>query len=87
MGSGQKLWKRAKKVIGSSLDASLLIKLDKKKLELVKNIDLAELTITSSVKVETTEKDNIVVDTKKAEGTKCPVCWKISIAPCERHSL
>ena len=28
----------------------------------------------------------IVVNTKKASGTKCPVCWKIDTKPCRRHS-
>ena len=26
-----------------------------------------------------------VDDLKKAKGNKCPVCWKISEKPCERH--
>ena len=25
------------------------------------------------------------VKTNRAEGKKCPVCWKINIQPCERH--
>ena len=29
---------------------------------------------------------NIIVETTKAKGNKCPVCWKISIDPCKRHS-
>jgi len=77
--------KRAKKIIGSSLDASLLLRLNKKKLELVKNIDFAELCITSSAKIEETDQDDIIVETQKAEGNKCPTCWKISKDPCERH--
>ena len=32
------------------------------------------------------KEDEIIVETKKAEGTKCPVCWKISKSGCERHS-
>jgi len=27
------------------------------------------------------------VETIKATGEKCPVCWKISRTPCERHKL
>ena len=27
----------------------------------------------------------IVVKTTKAEGQKCPVCWKINVKLCERH--
>ena len=26
------------------------------------------------------------VNTMKAKGFKCPVCWKISEEPCPRHS-
>jgi isoleucyl-tRNA synthetase len=77
--------KRADKLIGSSLEASLKIRLNKKNLEIVKNIDLSELCITSEVQIETSNEEEIKVETKKAEGTKCPVCWKISSATCERH--
>ena len=78
--------KRGNKEIGSSLEASLIIKLNKKYLDIVKDIDLSELCITSSVIIEETKEDEIIVETKKAEGTKCPVCWKISKSGCERHS-
>ena len=78
--------KRATKVIGSSLEASLKIKLDKKKMDLIKNIDLAELCIISSIDIEESKDSSIEVETKKALGNKCPVCWKISQKPCVRHS-
>ncbi len=78
--------KRATKVIGSSLEASLKIKLDKKKMDLIKNIDLAELCIISSIDIEESKDNSIEVETKKALGNKCPVCWKISQKPCVRHS-
>ena len=55
-------------------------------MKLVKNIDLAELCITSSVNLKETEKDQIIVETKKADGKKCSVCWKVSEKPCERHA-
>ncbi len=76
--------KRASKVIGSSLEAALLIKLNEANKKIIKEIDLAELCITSSVKIESSS-DEIVVKTTKAEGKKCPICWKISTSPCERH--
>ena len=79
--------KRAAKEIGSSLEASLIIKLNKKNLELVKGTDIAELCITSSVDVEESKDNNIKVETKKAKGNKCPVCWKISQKPCARHHV
>ena len=79
--------KRASKVIGSSLEASLKIKLSKKNLEIIEGIDLAELCITSSISVLESNSDDIDVETQKAEGNKCPVCWKISKEPCSRHGV
>jgi isoleucyl-tRNA synthetase len=78
--------KRAKKEIGSSLEASLLVKLNQNNQKIVKGIDLSELCITSSVKIENIETEEILVETEKAEGDKCPICWKISRLPCERHN-
>ena len=77
--------KRSVKIIGSSLEAILKIKLDKEKFEIVKDIDLSELCITSSAHVEKTEQNQVLVETEKAKGDKCSVCWKISLQPCERH--
>jgi len=77
--------KRGTKEIGSSLEASLTIKLGEKDLKIIENIDLSELCITSGVIIQKNEKENIEVKTKKAEGDKCPVCWKISKNPCTRH--
>ena len=79
--------KRGNKEIGSSLEAELLIKINSKLRKVVEGIDLSELCITSSVKIEESNSDEIVVNTKKAEGEKCPVCWKISQEPCKRHSI
>ena len=78
--------KRSAKIIGSSLEALLKIKLNKDNFEIAKNIDLSELCITSSAQVEKTEQNEIFVETEKAKGNKCSVCWKISLKPCERHS-
>jgi isoleucyl-tRNA synthetase len=77
--------KRSSKEIGSSLEAALTVKLDEQSLKLIKDIDLSELCITSSVNIKKETFDEISVDTKKAEGNKCPVCWKISKSPCSRH--
>jgi len=78
--------KRASKIIGSSLEAALSIKLSEDNQKIISDIDLAELCITSSVKIETSKSDEIIVETTKAEGKKCPICWKISTSPCDRHS-
>ena len=77
--------KRVTKEIGSSLEASLLISINSEYLDYIENIDLAELCITSKVKIIKTKNKETKVETKKAEGEKCPVCWKISKNPCERH--
>jgi isoleucyl-tRNA synthetase len=77
--------KRSAKIIGSSLEVLLKIKLNKENFEMVKDIDLSELCITSSAQVEQNEQNEITVETEKAKGNKCTVCWKISPRPCERH--
>ena len=77
--------KRAEKEIGSSLEASIQVKVDKQNLEIMKGIDLAELCITSSAEIIENNSDKVEVITNKAEGTKCPICWKISASQCERH--
>ncbi|WP_440924173.1 isoleucine--tRNA ligase [Candidatus Pelagibacter sp.] len=79
--------KRASKDIGSSLEAALIVKLNNENQELLKNIDLSELCITSSAKIENSDTNEVIVETMKATGEKCPVCWKISSTPCERHKL
>ncbi len=77
--------KRAAKEIGSSLEASLIVKLKESDLNLINEADLSELCITSSVEIEKNSFDDIQVIANKAQGDKCPVCWKISKKPCERH--
>ncbi len=76
--------KRASKDIGSSLEAALVVKLNNENQKFLKNIDLSELCITSSVKIENNDTNEIIVETNKASGEKCPICWKIRSAPCER---
>ena len=77
--------KRANKEIGSSLEASLKIKLNKEDLKIIQGIDLAELCITSSVEIDDNASKETTVQTFKAEGVKCPVCWKIFPDKCPRH--
>ncbi len=76
--------KRASKDIGSSLEAALIVKLNNENQKFLKNIDLSELCITSSVKIENGDTNEIIVETNKATGEKCPICWKIRSAPCDR---
>ena len=79
--------KRAEKIIGSSLEAKIDIKLNSNLYEKFHDFDFEELLITSKVNVS---KDNLIKDdfeisTYKAKGKKCPVCWKIREDKCERH--
>jgi len=77
--------KRASKEIGSSLEASLKIEINKKFENITQNIDFSELCITSKAEVNFSENDEINIITSKAKGLKCPVCWKINEADCQRH--
>ena len=77
--------KRASKEIGSSLEAEINISLNQDLFEKFNNIDFAELCITSSATVTKGEKE-IEVETKKASGSKCSLCWKISSKPCSRQN-
>ena len=79
---------RAEKIIGSSLEANIQIKLKEKLYNLVKTEDFSEICITSSASIIGDDKieGDMKVFTEKAEGNKCPVCWKISKDNCKRHS-
>ena len=78
--------KRASKEIGSSLEAELKINLNDKFKETTKNIDFSELCIISKATISFSKIIEAEVNTIKAKGSKCPVCWKISEEPCPRHS-
>ena len=78
--------KRASKEIGSSLEANISINLDEKMINIFESIDFSELCITSSASVHQSNTDKTIIETIKAEGNKCPVCWKINKVKCERHS-
>ena len=77
--------KRTSKEIGSSLEANLIINLNEELFKISNNIDFSELCITSSAVVEQSDLKDVKVETEKAEGSKCPVCWKINRSGCERH--
>ena len=77
--------KRTSKEIGSSLEANIVINLNKKLINSLKSIDFSELCITSGAVVKKTESDEVTVITNKAEGEKCSICWKINKNGCERH--
>ena len=48
---------------------------------------LISFSTPSSAKIIKSPDDEILVETTKAKGNKCPVCWKISEQPCSRHSV
>ena len=79
--------KRANKIIGSSLEANINIKLKKNLFNISKNEDFSEICITSYATISQDEnmENDIEVTTEKAQGKKCPVCWKINKNSCERH--
>ena len=65
----------------------LYSKLNKKLYEIAKSYDFAEICITSGseVSIDNNLTEDIKVETFKAEGEKCKVCWKINKVKCERH--
>ena len=78
--------KRASKEIGSSLEAKLQINLDKKLSGFTQNIDFSELCITSSAEVLYNDNSEISIQTTKAVGSKCSICWKITEKACSREA-
>ena len=78
--------KRAEKIIGSSLEAKLKIKVKNDLYNISKDVDFSEICITSSADLIKDENilEEIEVETLKAEGNKCNICWKIKHKKCER---
>ncbi|WP_440697792.1 isoleucine--tRNA ligase [Candidatus Pelagibacter sp. HIMB1709] len=76
--------KRASKEIGSSLEADLKIQLDQKLKNVTNDIDFSEICITSNAEISFKENSEIIVETFKAKGTKCSICWKINETGCGR---
>ena len=54
-------------------------------MKLAKGIDFSELCITSKAEVIYKDDLEVSVKTNKAQGSKCPVCWKINENSCPRH--
>ena len=89
--------KRANKDIGSSLEADVKVYLDDDYLKIIKDFDLPECFITSKAESKKMINDEnifkldelkgIRVLVKKAEGEKCPRCWKIFPGICESCNI
>jgi isoleucyl-tRNA synthetase len=85
---------RNKKIIGSSLEANVIVYLQVEYLSSIKEEDLSEIFICSEAKAEifSNQKDlfslkdidGVAVKILKAHGKKCPRCWKILENPCDR---
>jgi isoleucyl-tRNA synthetase len=73
--------KREEKLIGSSLEAAVLLQLDAPEdLALFDTVDLAEIAITSTARVEAVQGDapgTAAVEVTRAEGEKCARCWRV----------
>ena len=66
------------------MEADINIHLDKRLETTIKNIDFAELCITSKAQILINENLETTAQTTKAKGTKCNLCWKICESACER---
>ena len=79
--------KRAEKLIRSSLEASINIYSSPMIFSNIKNIDLAELSITSNANIVESENHNgsfsleeikgVAIEVQRASGNKCARCWQI----------
>ena len=77
--------KRTNKEIGSSLEAEINLTVDEENFNLLEGLDLAEYFITSKAdKIKSDKKEEIKIDVKKTNGTKCARCWKILEKKCVR---
>ncbi|MEC7136407.1 MAG: isoleucine--tRNA ligase [Pseudomonadota bacterium] len=77
--------KRTNKVIGSSLEAEIIIDAGSDYFRLLEGLDLAEYFITSKAEIiKSNKNDELIITVKKADGIKCPRCWKILKTKCER---
>ena len=79
--------KRASKEIGSSLEASLKINLDKKLNDISKDVDFSELCITSTAEVFYKENSETKVQTiPRLKVLSAKICWKITKDACSRKT-
>ncbi len=79
--------KRNEKLIGSSLQAKVILYLSKDTKAIIKDLDLAEMFIVSSVEIQDIsnkskesinfEDEEIYLEIKIADGKKCERCWTV----------
>ncbi len=85
---------RNMKIIGSSLEANVIVYLKEEYLNLIKEEDLSEIFICSEAKAEPLinqsnlfslkDIEGVAAKIVKAKGQKCPRCWKILEKTCSR---
>ncbi|MFK7839796.1 MAG: isoleucine--tRNA ligase [Bdellovibrionales bacterium] len=69
---------RAEKVLGSSLEAKVILNLDKSMAHAAHETDLDDLFIVSQVESRVIEKGSVTtISIEKADGQKCLRCWKV----------
>ncbi|MEW5703711.1 MAG: isoleucine--tRNA ligase [Pseudomonadota bacterium] len=68
---------REKKTIGSSLQAVLTVFVEKSQADAFKNVEPAEIFITSGAKITTATEETGTVRVEPAPGKKCERCWKV----------
>ena len=78
--------KRSINEIGSSLEAEIEIHADEENYKLLEKLDLCEYFITSRANLlkNTDSEKGTIIKVKKANGKKCPRCWKILETNCDR---
>ena len=78
--------KRSTKEIGSSLEADIEIYTNEENYKLLEQLDLCEYFITSRAHLlkNTDNEKGTIIKVKKANGKKCPRCWKILETNCDR---
>ena len=69
-----------------SLEAQIKLIVNKNKFELLNNLNLAEYFITSKAGKILSENEETKIEVSKADGEKCPRCWKILEKKCNRCS-
>ena len=73
--------KRKNGEIGSSLEAKIILEVNKNLYEIIKETNLSEIFICSEVILNINHKlkdGDVLVSSKKANGIKCERCWKVS---------
>ena len=51
-----------------------------------KKYDFSEICITSHAKLEKSDLNEIFIETSKATGNKCSLCWKVKKSKCKRQN-